>query len=297
MTLQENLPSDKRQPGTYATHDDTSGSRGIPAVKRKLMIIAMKGATAPALANTPIQVFSEREARALFEEGTEAALGVEWGYRTWAKVVNARGGAGAEVWVTPVADPGGTAAVHAFTITGSANEAGTMAIFVAGRRVNVPINSGDANTAIATAAAAEIQKIKQNLPVTAAVGGAGNNEVRCTAVNTGTNGARILLAVDQQTVPDGVTVAITQDQTAGVGTASLVNALAATRPPDLRRRRQPGRVTRGPVPTPLRDEHDRVRRRAPRGQSKFPGGDDCTASGNRFREPGRGPHAPEPPPR
>jgi phage tail sheath gpL-like len=229
MTLQENLPSDKRQPGTYVSFDDVSGSRGLPAVTRKLMVVAMKLASAPATVDKPIVVSDEREARFLFGEGSEAALMVEWANRTWAKVTAARGGAAAQIHVTPVADPAGTAAIHQFVATGSAaTESGTAALFVAGRRVNVPISSGDSDSTIATAIAAAVQKIKRFLPATAAVNGGTDSIVDVTANNTGTNGGRILLAVDQQTLPAGVTITVTQDSTAGLGTADLTDALAST---------------------------------------------------------------------
>ncbi len=230
MTLQENLPSNLRQPGSHATFDDTSGSRGLAPLNRRLMIIAMKTAAAPAAADTPIQVFSELEARTQFGQGSEAALMVEWAYRTLNKVIADRGGGAPEVYVCPVADPAGTAAIHRFAFGGTATEGGTIALFVAGRRVNVAVALNDAAATIATNAAAAINALQANLPVTAA-----SATVNCdvTAVNTGANGSRILIGVDSQTIPAGVTVTPTQDQTAGVGVASLVNALAATLTPAI----------------------------------------------------------------
>ena len=222
MTLQSNIPSDRRQPGTFATFDDTSGSRGLTPVERRLMIVAMMGPTATATADTPVEVFSEREARTLFEQGTEAALMVEWAYNTWRKLAG-RGGAAARVFVTPVADPAGTAAVHRFVAAGTATEAGDVIFRVAGRRLSAGVANGDAAATVAASMATAIQAAAANLPVTGA-----SATVNCdvTAVNTGTNGNRILIEVIS--TPAGITVTPSQEQTSGAGTASLVNALLAT---------------------------------------------------------------------
>lgn len=227
MTLQENIASDRRQPGTFATFDDTSGSRGTSPTPRRLLICAMKTSAAPAATEVPVQVFSEAEARSLFGVGSEAALMVEWAYKTWRKLAVQRAGSGsAQVWVIPIADPAGTAAIHRFAVTGTATEGGDLVVYVAGRRIVVPVASGDAaNPTVAAALAAKIGESVNSLPVTAS-STLGNCDV--TAVNTGTNGSRIIIGVDQATVPAGLTVTPTQDQTAGVGTASIVNALDAT---------------------------------------------------------------------
>lgn len=96
-----------------------------------------------------------------------------------------------ELWCIGVNDAGGsTAATYTLTVTGTATENGSLFLYIAGRRIVVPVVSGDVQNTIAASIAAAIaaSSFAAELPVTA---GAATNVVTLTARNKGTQGNAI----------------------------------------------------------------------------------------------------------
>jgi phage tail sheath gpL-like len=222
MGLQSNLPSDVRQPGTAHTHDTTSASRGATPTDRRLAIVAPMGTGGTATADVPVQVFSESEARLLFDVGTPATLMVEMAIAASRATRRQHGGGQPAIWVSPLADPGGTAAVHRFAVGGAATESKDLIVRVSGRPIRAAIASGDDNEAAATKLKAALDAAAQTLPVTAAIATLVN--VDLTARVADVNGSDIDLRFVSG--PAGLTVTVSE-QSAGAGRADPTAALDA----------------------------------------------------------------------
>lgn len=125
-----------------------------------------------------------------------------------------------EVWVLPVADAGGgVQATGTLVITGPATASGTLALYVAGRLIAVPVNSGDSATVIGVSVLAAMAL----LPTLAVTATASTGTVTFTAVHKGLSGNDIDLrvnyrgAVNGEVLPAGVSVSFT-GTAAGTGT-------------------------------------------------------------------------------
>lgn len=135
-----------------------------------------------------------------------------------------------ETWIGVLADDGaGVAATGTLTFTGPATAAGTLALYVAGVRVSVGVASGTTAASLASDVAAAINA-NANLPVTAAVGGAGSTHiVTWTAKNKGACGNGINVRVnyrDGESTPAGVGVTIA-DPTNGATNPGLDGIIPA----------------------------------------------------------------------
>lgn len=217
-----NLPSSTRRPVAAQSFDFTSQARGLVPVARRLAIVAAMTSAGSATAAEPVQVTSEADARTLFGTGSECALMVAAANKAFRKVQRQHGGGPAEIWVSPVADAGGTAAVHRFAISGTSTEQADIVVRICGRTVRAGIASGVAAAAAATALDEAVDAIANDLPVTSAVATSVN--VDLTARQTGVNGDDIVISVES--APAGLT--ITPSQTvSGAGAPTLTTSLAS----------------------------------------------------------------------
>src|SRR5690606_14283898 len=111
--------------------------------------------------------------------------------------------------VVALDDPeGGSAAEGTLVVTGPATAAGTVALYIAGRRLSIAVASGDTGNSVADAIAAEIND-DDTLPVTAA---AVTGTVTVTARHAGVIGNDIDLRVSYysgEALPAGIGIAIT----------------------------------------------------------------------------------------
>lgn len=116
-----------------------------------------------------------------------------------------------ETWFVGVDDAGGSvAATFTLTVTGTATENGSIFLYIAGRRIVVPVISGDVQNTIATniSAAIAASEFATELPVTA---GVATNVVTLTARNKGTLGNTIDVRTNRnlgEELPAGFTLAI-----------------------------------------------------------------------------------------
>lgn len=230
MPTEHTVPSTTRTPGNYHEFDLLSAARGITPTQARVLGIGMMAAAGSATADEPVQVFSNADADAKFGQGSEAAL-----LARIALEVGKRKGISPEVWVIPIADPAGTAAIYHLTTTiGTAAAAGDIVFRICGRTLRASISKDDdeAASAIAIKAAIDAYQAKYgDLPVTATIiDDATDNIVALTAVNTGVNGNDI----DVEVVDVGLTELIVTPTapTPGVGvgdpTGALTASLAAT---------------------------------------------------------------------
>ena len=162
----DQVPADALVPFTYveiAPQSGGSGSGGFRSV-----LIGQQLAAGTAIAGTPITVGTAADARAKFGAGSMLAIMCEGFRRT-----NPRG----RLWAVALDDAtGAVAQTNTITVTGAATGAGTISLYIAGRRIPVTIAGATAVNAIATAINAAIVNAgggtNGTLPVTSTVAAA-----------------------------------------------------------------------------------------------------------------------------
>jgi phage tail sheath gpL-like len=164
---------------------------GPGALVKPSVIVAQMLSTGTATAGTRYLVSSAEQAATLFGGGSIAHL--------MARAFLANHPT-AELYVAGIADAVGTNASQTLTFGGTATEAGTVFLRVAGRLVQVSIASGDDDEDAATAAVAAINA-DTSLPVTAA---AVAEVVTITCKHDGTVGNLVTVALNSAGAPDEV---------------------------------------------------------------------------------------------
>ncbi|MDP3327865.1 phage tail sheath subtilisin-like domain-containing protein [Parvibaculum sp.] len=196
------------------------GVTGTFSQERRSLLVGQMLDAGTAVADTPIQVSSVAQAKALFGAGSILAEMME---------IYRRNDIAGEVWCLPLDDDGdAVAATGTITFGGPATARGTLSIWIGGQRLRVAVAAGDAAAAIAAAVAAAINAAT-NLPVTAAAEAA---VVTVTAKQAGLLGNDIDLrmnyrgAAGGEETPSGVTVAIVA-MANGATNPDITDALAA----------------------------------------------------------------------
>lgn len=213
-------PGTLRKPGVYSEIDNSQAVRGPQSIQYRRLIIGQKLAAGTAVAEQLVRVTSAAQADTLFGAGSMLAGMVRAALAQDSYT---------ELQVMPVADNvAGAAAAGALSFTGPATASGTIHLMIAGRTVDVGVTSGDAATAIATAAVAAITAAS-DMPVTAAVDGVDAFKVNITSRHKGEAGNSIDLRANYyvgQALPAGVGLTVTA-MSGGTGNPDLSNALAA----------------------------------------------------------------------
>lgn len=215
----DRVPGNIRVPGVYTEIDSSRAITGVQLLNMRYLLIGQLTDDGTATANELVRVTSVAQARTLFGAGSMLALMVEAAIASnnWS-----------DLWCLPVQDGAeSNPAQGGVLFAGPATASGTLAIYVAGRVVEVGIDAGDSAAAIATAVAAAINA-DANLPVTAVVNGSNTALVDLTARNAGEAGNDIDVRVGYygEKVPAGVSVTITA-LTGGTGNPNLTTPLAA----------------------------------------------------------------------
>jgi len=183
-------------------------------------IFGQKTSAGSATALTPVLVTSKNDAVGKFGAGSQLALMYD-AYR-----VNDPAGT---IWCVPMADNGTTKAAGSITVsTGTATEAGTVFLRIAGQSVEVGVDVGDDQDAVAAAINTAIGDLP-DLPVTSTVS---TNVVTVTAKNAGTNGNAIDMRVNYGTgekLPAGIALVLVQLTSGATDptTSTFTSALAA----------------------------------------------------------------------
>lgn len=208
------IPGSIRVPGVYTEIDNSRALTGAQLLQYRRLIIGTMLATATLTPGVPVQVVSVAQAEGLAGAGSVlagmAAAALEQDNFT-------------ELFMLPLADPAsGAAATATLTVTGPATAGGTLALYVAGRKLSVGVMSSDTATAVATAIVTAITANKA-LPVTAS---AAAGVVTLTAKNKGETGNSLDARLNYygESTPAGVTVAATAF-TGGTGNPDLADAL------------------------------------------------------------------------
>lgn len=197
------VPTNIRVPFVYVEFDNSNAVQGAAQMPYKLLVIGQRLVSGTVAALTPVRVTSAKQAQTYF--GTASMLAAMCA----AALSNSQT---IEVWAIGLNDNGaGASAVGELAFTGPATAAGTLNLYIGGRRVQVGVTSGMTAAQLATAVAAAINAAAA-LPVTAAVDGEVTTQVNVTARHKGVAGNSIDLRVnyyDGDVLPAGITVAIT----------------------------------------------------------------------------------------
>jgi phage tail sheath gpL-like len=211
------IPGSIRVPGTYVEADSSRAVRGLSEWPARVAILGQKITAGTQPAATPVRVTSAAQGRTLFGRGSLLAHMIEAWFRAAPPT---------ELWAVALDDVGGGAnATCTITTTGTASAAGVVALTIGGRRVEVPIASGTAQNAVATAVAAAING-NLDLPVTAA---AATNVVTVTARHKGEVGNAIPVLLNwlpTDATPAGLTLVVTA-MAGGTTSPTAVTALDA----------------------------------------------------------------------
>lgn len=211
------LPENLRVPLFYAELDNSQANTA-QAAQRALLIGQM---TAAGTGTPDVPIISAGVGDAQVRWGVNSVLAaMTQAYR------NADGFG--ELWYLPLADdPAAVAATGTVTITTAPTSAGTLSLYVAGRRYQLPVQPTQTTGQIAASLAALLSADALS-PVTAQ---AATNAVTLTAVNKGPLGNEIDLRLNYggtpagEALPLGMTVTLTA-MTGGAIAPSLATALA-----------------------------------------------------------------------
>jgi len=208
------IPDSLRLPGVYVEFDNSLA--GNSPQEFKLVVVGQRLAAGAVAEGVPTRILSGNQAEAAFGRGSMLAemLKTIKGIDSFM-----------DVWAIALDDAGaGVAATGTITITGAATAAGTLALYIAGKRVSVPVASGDDVTNVATSIVSAITS-DTSLPVTA-----GNvaGVVTLTARHAGEigNDLDVRLNYFDEATPAGIAAAIVP-MAGGTTNPDITTAIAA----------------------------------------------------------------------
>jgi len=189
------IPNTLRVPFMYIEFDPSNASQGTAVLKYKALLIGQRLATGTVSTTRIDRLLNKDEAVKFYGIGSMLARMADKWFSS---------NTSTEVYSVSLPDADeSVAATGTFTFTGPASAAGTICVYINGKKIVTAVASADAANAIATAVAAAINAATY-LPVTA---GANNGVVTVTARNKGTIGNTIDLRLNYnvgETLPAGV---------------------------------------------------------------------------------------------
>src|SRR5262245_14943860 len=217
------IPANWRMPLYWVEVDPSMA--GYPRSRLTSLIIGTMLPTGTALPYVPVPVPSQADARSLFGFGSMLDGMVEsFTHNNFAQ----------ELWVVPIPEASaGVKAQGSLEVTTAATAAGTLPIYIAGRRVSVFVGAGEDVGAVATKIVSAINK-DLSMPVVATQASSDTPDVTLTCKWKGVEGNDIdvrfayggLLAAEQ--VPIGLqidTVLTNNKLTGGTGSPDITQAL------------------------------------------------------------------------
>lgn len=208
------IPAALRIPGTYIEFDNSLA--GNASINFKVLVIGQRLATGTIGEGIPTLVSNPDDAEEYFGRGSMLA-------EQFHALKNAD--AFTETWAIALDEnAAGVAATKTITVTGAATQAGTLTLYIAGRKVSVAVADTDDQTAVAAAIVAAITA-DTRLPFTAA------NVLGVVTLTTkwkGETGNDIDVRANYygESTPAGIAVAIA-DGVAGTANPDMATAIAA----------------------------------------------------------------------
>lgn len=219
MTIQfSGLPNTLRVPFVGVEFDPSRARQG-PAIKAyRALLVGHRRSTGTVAALTPKQITGSDQAATWFGSGSMLHHMAEAWFRQSQLV---------ETWAIAVDEnAGGTAAMHNVAFSGTSTAAGSVYLWIGGRRVVVGIASGTAAAAIATAVVAAVNA-DTTLPVTAV---ANTVNAELTYRHKGTAGTDLDVRVNygqDEALPAGISATVTNPTPGATNPASIASVWAA----------------------------------------------------------------------
>lgn len=214
------IPIDIRTPGQYIEFDNSRALRGLPAIAHRVLIIGQRLPAGAVAAGVPTRIVSTAQGDAAFGRASMLATML----RAFKKANRTT-----DVVAIAVDDlVAGTAATGSIAVGGFSTGSGTLALYLAGARVQLGVASGASAELVAAGIAAAINAVP-DLPVTAVVDDADENVVKLTARHKGEIGNGFDLRTNYslgEALPPGLTVTFTA-MGGGTGNPNLATAIAA----------------------------------------------------------------------
>jgi phage tail sheath gpL-like len=200
------VPSNAAASKVFVEQEAVNRGTGSPLIPHKKLVMGHYNSGKSPTANVAQLILSLADAWDRYGRGSQLAAMIE----------KAGVQDGVPVYAIPLAPDGsGVAAVGSLAFSGTATAAGTLAIYIAGRRVTVAVAVGDTAAEVATAVAAAVNA-DLDLPVTAS---ADTGTVTVTSRWAGESSNQISLQMnrrDTDVTPAGLSVTVTD---VGSGTA------------------------------------------------------------------------------
>lgn len=193
------IPPNLRVPFIYAEIDSSNAVTGPSLMPFRVLACGQKLAAGTQAELVPVRITSKEQAATLFGAGSMLA-------QICASYI--KGDSMTELMAMAVDDDAaGVAATGSVAITGQATAAGTLCLYIGGRKVKAAVASGDQASAVATALAAAINALA-DCPCTAT---ANLGTVTITARHKGLlgNGIDLRLNYYGEETPAGIAAAIT----------------------------------------------------------------------------------------
>lgn len=214
------IPIDIRVPGVYIETDNSMAVGGLPAMHHLILVMGQRLTTGTIAQKVPVRILNKAQGEAYFGRGSQLSA-----------MINALKDANGytETWAVALDDDSaGVQAAGAITIGGVVSAAGTLNIYIGGKKIKVAVAAGEATTVTATNVAAAINA-RTDLPVTAAVDGVNQSKVNITCRWKGETGDSIDIRLNyyqSEKTPTGMTVTITA-MTGGTSNPDIADAIAA----------------------------------------------------------------------
>lgn len=155
------IPTNIRAPGVFIEFDSSRANQGAALQNYRALLVGQRRSVGTQLRLEIVRITSAKQAEGFFGSGSMLwEMAVAW----------FASNPFTETWAIATAEPTGTAATSTVTITGSGFEAGTVNLYIGGRRVQVAVATSSTQASIATAIAAAIQA-DVTLPVGASATG------------------------------------------------------------------------------------------------------------------------------
>lgn len=215
--LFNSISSNYRVPGQYVEFSSSRALLGLPTLPSRALIIAPRLTTGTVAAATPFLITSGAAGTLGFGYGSVGSLMAQ---------AFVKANPYTELWGIGVADAGGgTAATGQIVFAGTATAAGTLAVYVGGILVAVPVAVGDTATTQGDSFVTALGLIESPLTAVNTTG-----TVALTARNKGTTGNDIDIRVNMNqgdTVPAGVTTPAITKMASGATDGSVSGAVTA----------------------------------------------------------------------
>lgn len=211
------FPLNFNVPGIYAEYSNAGNAGAAAALPQKILVLGQMLDAGTATPEVPVLAVSDDQAGQLAGRGSMLHHLVRTALQA---------SAGIPVWMMPLEDDGaGTASTRTITVATAPSAAGTIALYVGGRRYQVGVASDDEEADVATAIAAAINADDlRHVDAEAELA-----EVTLTARNAGVDAGNISCIVNRysdERLPASLTLTISA-LTPGTGNPALTSAITA----------------------------------------------------------------------